>query len=202
MPSRRRSRRTEPMYWERNCAQYVYARVGNATVWDCENTAVLSEVTLFDAGAQSQFNTSDSRVTVRRIHYPQAIRLEAQTNSGTVPSFFVTWQVVIKTGMAGGALLGVTLDNILSGTFDVLAVRAIPFSNNFSGGTPVSIGTGDSQQPIQELDIRSQRKLTNDERIVMVSGIMANDTVAVPNTHNAIVVGSGIISCLWQRTLR
>jgi len=200
MRSRRRKAPREPMYWERNCSLTFWAKTGDDTVLDCENSAVMSEQVLFDASAQSQFNTSDSRVTVRRIHWPTSL---SATVAGNSANRYHIWCVVAKIGeLPGTNMLGTTLSTLLSGLWDILDVRSWAVANDFSGGTPITIngivpGANDSPW-----DIKTQRKLTNDEKIVALWGAIGDGVSSPPATVGVSVSCLSIVSVLWQRTLR
>jgi len=117
---------------------------------------------------------------------------------------YVIWCIVLKTGFAGGAHLGNTLSFLTGGTFDILDVKVWGANNTQQGGGTFQVTDSVAKTGItlNNWDVKAQRKLTNDERIVALFGIMANEAAGFANTNQLQVTGTTFISALWQRTLR
>lgn len=204
MRARRRSSkgRREPMFWSRVCFDTSSGSIaGPDDAVECDESLARFGVVLFDATA-GQLNATESRITLRKLHWPVAVNFVA-TGATLSPHWW--WCVVFKTSDDITAIIAnsTPLALLLDGSKDVLDVRVWHVDNTFSGGTAVALQGGlDAITRQPEFVLSAQRKLEVDDKIVALFGfqVMGGGSLATGQTV-AMTVG-GIVSALWQRTLR
>lgn len=206
MRSRRRSGRgrREPMFWSRACYNTGSSAIQGPTDGvDCDEDEIRFGVVLFDASA-AQMNQAESRVTMRKLMWPTAVHFFA--SGATLPPLW-WWCVVIKTSDDVASFSqNLVLSNLIDGSKDVLDVRVWHVDNTFSGGTAMVFQGGlDAITPHPPFEISAQRKMEVDDKIIALFGfglILGASGGGLLTGQTISMQASGIVSVLWQRTLR
>lgn len=201
MRSRRRSRsRREPLFWSRTCYETDGVRTGPDDIADCGDTEVTFGVVLFDP-VVAQLNTTEARITVRKLLWPSAVFFNTLT--ATTPAG-MCWVVVVKSGQDLTTLTGLTLSALLESSIDVLDVKVFPIGNVFTGGTNAVLqgGTLNYTNAPQPWEINVSRKMEGDDKIVALMGFTTQFHTSLGAGLGYTGAFEGIISVLWQRTLR
>lgn len=198
MRFRRRSRgkgKREPLYWARTCFDTPWTVTVNQWETTCDDAPVQAGTVLFDPLAVTNSNLNDTRVTLRRLHVAKMLTFITNVSQVATFSCGITC-ITIVTDESLAGLTALTQSQILSGVEDIVDVHAIQMSLS---GTQGFIQSFDDTLP---WDFRAQRKLDQGDRIVQLYCPWQITPVAPQPASTMTFQFSGVISALWQRTLR
>lgn len=202
MRSRRHKGKREPLFWSRACATSFSSTPGDSAILDCESSTVQGGIVLFDPVA-AQINSTEARVTVRKIFAAFDVALEQNNVTSADP--LALWEVTFVTPEDPSTLVTtMTLEQLVgSGLHDIVNIRMHSLRDGTPGDIPnsntVSGFVGGLYYP---LEINVQRKLDQDQKVVMVWGWLDHHGRAITSNDTLFASYSGIVSVLWQRTLR
>lgn len=196
MRSRRRSKgKREPTYWARICFDTSFTMGVNDWVSTCDDAPVQGGTVLFDPGAVTNSSGNDTRVTLRGLHCPKVVSYITNVSQTAVfQCAIAVITIVSDEGLPG--LTALTMSNILGGIEDVIDVKMLQFSLSGNAGV---IQSFDDTIPWR---IRANRKLDQGDRLVQLYCPWNISAVAPQAASTMTFQFSGILSALWQRTLR
>lgn len=197
---RRARGRREPQSWSRASFQAAGGiGVGSITT-SLGQASPVAGVVLFDPVVTQGSTLADYRTTVRRIRVPTApwLGLNVVPAAGANTNI-VFAAVTLLTGEDVSTFVSGApqLDDTLSAE-DILDIRVAEYTFFPGSGIPAP-ESFDSSVP---WDIRVNRKVTSMQKIVQLYYLSVGGFSNIPPASTVTLLVNGIISVLWQRTLR